>query len=108
MWRKHERRVIDGRRPSVMATLEGDSRKYLSFFGNTPREAHKLYGLVEPMVVKQVYRENRIRNKRKYGAGRIHECPLIDRMGMALMLLRGHSEQTVSHTFKVSCETARV
>ena len=108
MWRKHERRVIDGRRPSVMATLEGDLRKYLSFFGNTPREAHKLYGLVEPMVVKQVYRENRIRNKRKYGAGRIHECPLIDRMGMALMLLRGHSEQTVSHTFKVSCETARV
>lgn len=90
-----------------MARLENKPRKFRSFFGVNAREFKKLYDKVEPVYVKQEYRANRIRNKRKYGAGRIHECPLNDRIGMALMLMRGNTVEVVSEIFDVSCETVR-
>lgn len=108
MLRKHQVRIVNGRRPSVVATIESNPRRHLSLFGFNPREMDVFYERLEPVMVRLAYKRSRIRTKRRYGAGRIHECPLKDRIGMALMIMRGHSEEVTAQTFNVSCETVRV
>ena len=71
MLRKHQVRIVNGRRPSVVATIESDPRQHLSFFGFDPREMDVFYKRLEPVMVRQAYRKSRIRTKRRYGAGRI-------------------------------------
>lgn len=107
MWRKYKRRTVDGQKKSIIPEYAKMPRRFRSYFGLNVREFKKLYKKTELAAAHMAHRERRIRNKRKYGAGRPHKCPLSDRLGMALMLLRGHSEEVVGGIFGVSCAVVR-
>lgn len=107
MWRKYKRRTIDGQREPVVFEYAETPRRFRSYFGFNEREFRKLCDNIAPVAARMAHKQRRIRNSRKYGAGRPHKCPLLDRVGMALMLLRGHTEEVVGGLFGVSRDTVK-
>ena len=107
MWPKLDRMVLEGRRESRVAQWSRPSA-VLSATALTIDELYKLYERVMAVVLRQAYRRyHRHGRARKYGAGRPHEYGLLDRLAMALMQLRGKSEEDVALVFDVAHDTAR-
>lgn len=104
---KLERLVVDGRRKSRVAEWTRPST-HLSATSLKISEVDELYAEVKPVALRQAYRRfHKHGRTRKYGAGRQHEFGLRDRLVMALMQLRGKSEEDVALVFDVSHDTAR-
>lgn len=107
MGSRTERLVLDGRRESRVAQWKRPST-HLSATSLTHDEVSELYDKVKPVALRQAYRRfHKHGRKRKYGAGRTHEYGLRDRLVMALMQLRGKSEEDVALAFDVAHDTAR-
>ena len=100
MSRKVERLVLEGRRPPIYSNLEKWPRRFRSLVALTVDEARNLRKVVQAHALRESGRTSKRRNRtRKYGAGRPHEFCFNDRFYMALMRLRGATEEFVSAIF---------
>ena len=102
-WKKIERLVVDGRRDAKTPKIMKDRRQFLSATSLTCEEFQELFEKLKVHMCRAGYRQySRSAKKNKCGAGRTHECPLIDRAAMALMQLRGTSGEITGLAFDVS------
>ena len=107
-WKKIERLVVDGRREAKTPKIMKDRRQFLSATSLTCEEFQELFEKLKVHMCRAGYRQySRSAKKNKCGAGRTHECPLIDRAAMALMQLRGTSGEITGLAFDVSYDVAR-
>lgn len=108
VWQKVERMVVDGRKEAYSPELGKDRDKFLSLTSLTWDEFVELYEKIKEHTCRMGYRRySRSAKKNNYGAGRPHELPLIDRVVVSLIQLRGSSAQMASSVFRVSHDIAK-
>lgn len=104
---KLERLVLKGSRKSLVEQWKRPSA-HLSATSLTFEECDDLYEKIKPVALRLAYRRfHKPGRARKYGAGRMHKYGLRDRLVMALMQLRGKSEEDVALVFNVAHDTVR-
>ena len=85
-----------------------DFEQFLSLTSLTPEEFRELYEIVEEYACRAGYRRySQSAKKNNWGAGRPHKRPLIDRLAMTVMRLRGLTEQATARIFGVKHDVVR-
>ena len=108
VWPKVIRLVVDGQLEALTPEMLEDIEQFLSLTSLTPEEFSELYERVMEYACRMGYRRySRSAKSNNWGAGRPHKRPLIDRLTMALMVLKGIKIQVVALSFRIKHDTVQ-